>query len=127
MAKLMPIKARHDLYGDKPIIELTGTGNHLCYEGCAGRWFRASIDCVEKDLLMFQELYGQEEYVSEADLHDCLGIKSITKDYDYGWSVWIHDNIKLVYTELIPSGFMGMTEPVLAIKPTVPPVKDYTD
>lgn len=127
MAKLIPVKTRHDIYGEKPIIELTGLGNQLCYEESAGRWFRSSQECVKKDLILFQEMYKQESYVSEADLHDCLGIRTITKDFDYGWSVWIHDNIKLIETEFVPNGFKGMDESVLVIKPTIPPVKDYAD
>lgn len=127
MAKLIPIRTRHDIYGEKPVIELTGLGNLLCYEECADRWFRSDKTCVEKDIFLFEEMYDQEECASEADLHDCLGITVITKDHDYGWSIWVHDRIKLIHTEIVPKGFKGMNEPVLVITATVPPVKDYLD
>ena len=124
MAKLIPIKAKPLANADRPIIELTGKGNLLCYEKCGGRWFRSHQYSVARDISNFDEIYYEADIVSLADLHDCLGITATPKDHSYLWSrVDCGDNL-LIDTLMEEKGFMGMDEPVLIINPVIFPRKD---
>ena len=122
MAKLVSLRARPK--NDRPIIELTGNGNLLCYEKCGGRWFRSHQYTVARDISTFDEMYDEGDVASLADLHDCLGITSTPKDHDYIWTRVDCGDSLLVETKLIENGFMGMDEPVLVIDPVIFPSKD---
>lgn len=126
-AILRAIQATDRVQNFRPIIELTGKGNLLCYEECSGRWFRSDKWEVEQGLAELQGLYENLECVNLNDLFSCLHIYDTNRGRIYGWNKAIHGTGMLFRLNLVQKGFKTMDEPVLVITPNEIPEKDYKD
>lgn len=72
---------------DSKYIEQTGFGQTLCYDSLSGRYFRSSVNAIDKAVNNFNRLLIGENYATLNDLYNELGISTIELGSILGWRV----------------------------------------
>lgn len=72
---------------DSEYIEQTGFGQTLCYDSLSGRYFRSSVNAIDKAVNNFNRLLIGENYATLNDLYNELGISTIELGRILGWRI----------------------------------------
>lgn len=105
----------------KSDIIVTDNGDTLCLDYQSGRYFKSTIDKINKAENELNRRMLRDEYVSLNDFYDELGLEHTKLGYDLGWN--------------IRNGFMGVQysaqltdddKPCIVINYDIAPQYDYS-
>ena len=68
-------------------VILTGNGDSLCYDIHSGRYFRSTMDEINKILNQINYKLMQDNLLSVNDFYEEIGLEPIATGYDFGWNV----------------------------------------
>lgn len=108
-------------------VVVIGTGDVLCYDCLSGRYFRSTMNKVQKAVNDVNEVMKCDNYISLNELYDYLGLPHIDIGDDLGWSAGKYVEIRfstIISTENAPTG-EGV--PCLALEYLIGPKYDYRD
>lgn len=68
-------------------VYITSNGENLCYDALSGRYFKSSIDKIDKAVNALNKDMISTMYVSLSEFYDAIGLEH-TKNSDYlGWNI----------------------------------------
>ena len=72
---------------DSEYIEQTGFGQTLCYDSLSGRYFKSSVNAIDRAVNNFNKLLIGENYATLNDLYNEFGISTIGLGSMLGWRI----------------------------------------
>lgn len=104
---------------DESLVEVTGTGNQLCFDTFTGRYFRSTAAHVQKIVNDLNEEINRFGYVCLNDFYSGVGLRSTEVGDMLGWGT--EGLIDVGYSSQLTED----NEPVLAISFLRRPITDY--
>lgn len=71
----------------KNTIVITNNGDALCYDGVSGRYFKSSINKIEKAINDLNRTMTYDMYVSLSEFYDALGLEHTDVSDRLGWNL----------------------------------------
>lgn len=71
----------------KSTIVITNNGDTLCYDGVSGRYFKSSINTIEKAINNLNRTMNYDMYVSLSEFYDELGLEHTDVSDQLGWNL----------------------------------------
>lgn len=100
---------------DNSII-LTGKGNYLCYDVFSGRYFRTSVEEIQRAEIRFNQKLLREGWMDINMFYDEVGLEPIELGNQMGW-IAQYAILELKFTSTLTKD----TEPCLVMEYRVPP------
>ncbi len=104
---------------DESLVEVTGTGNQLCFDTFTGRYFRSTATHIQKIVNDMNEEINHFGYVCLNDFYSGVGLRSTEVGDMLGWGS--EGLIDVGYSSQLTED----NEPVLAISFLRRPIIDY--
>ncbi len=104
---------------DESLVEVTGTGNQLCFDTFTGRYFRSTAAHVQKIVNDLNEEINRFGYVCLNDFYSGVGLRNTEVGDMLGWGT--EGLIDVGYSSQLTED----NEPVLAISFLRRPITDY--
>lgn len=104
---------------DDSLVEVTGTGNQLCFDTFTGRYFRSTAAHVQKIVNDLNEEINRFGYVCLNDFYSGVGLRNTEVGEMLGWGT--EGLIDVGYSSQLTED----NEPVLAITFIRRPITDY--
>lgn len=70
---------------DSMFVEQTGNGNTLCFDSLSGRYFRSSINAIDRAVNNVNKSLMSEHYVTVNELYNEIGLSTIGAGSLIGW------------------------------------------
>lgn len=108
-------------------IVVVGVGDVLCYDCLSGRYFRSTMNKIQKAVNEANEIMVCDNYVSLNEFYSKLGLEDIAIGDDIGWSAGKYIEIRftsIISTDESPTG-EGI--PCLALDYLIAPRYDYRE
>lgn len=108
-------------------VVVIGTGDVLCFDCLSGRYFRSTMNKVQKAVNEVNEVMKSENYISLNELYDYLGLPHIDIGNELGWSAGKYVEIRFSTILSTADAPTGEGVPCLALEYLIGPRYDYRD
>lgn len=120
-----------DRIKDNPVNEkdiiMVGNGDVLCYDSLSGRYFRSSMNKIQKAVNSVNEVMKSENYISLNEFYDAIGLPSIELGGYLGWSAGKYVEIRFTTMLAGDDSNGGEGTPCLVLDYMIGPREDYRD
>ena len=111
---------------EKDVI-VVGNGDVLCYDSLSGRYFRSSMNKIQRAVNSVNEVMKSENYISLNEFYDALGLPPIDLGNMLGWSAGKYVDVRFTTMIAGDDSDGGDGVPCLVLEYLIGPKEDYRD
>ena len=110
--------------GDVVVI---GTGDVLCFDCLSGRYFKSTMNKIQKAVNDVNEVMKSDNYISLNEFYDHIGLPHIDIGEELGWSAGKYVDVRFSTILSTDDSPTGEGVPCLALEYLIGPRYDYRD
>lgn len=119
-------KVKQHPLNDKDVI-VVGNGDVLCFDTLSGRYFKSTMNKIQKAVNTVNEVMKSENYISLNELYDQVGLPKIEIGDYLGWSAGKYVEIRFTSALSTEDSVVGEGIPCLVLDYLIGPREDYRD